>query len=93
MTATIHPIRPRRNPKCPDWCTRSDHFADDDDGPLHYGPSFGVFWAQARDGEPFEIGHMLPAFEGDFRIKNAEALRMIARDALALAEWLEAQRT
>ncbi len=78
---------------CPDWCQRDDHCADvvdADNPPMHYGPEFGVFWAQARTGEPFHVETTLPDMlrGGPGKLNGTKALLMIARDALGLAEWL-----
>lgn len=76
---------------CPPWCERSDHESDDTSTtqPLHYGPTFGLFWVQAYSDGPMEVRMHEPSSHA---LNGARGLLKIARDACSAAEWLlEAQ--
>ena len=75
---------------CPSWCERTDHEADyvgPGHLPSHYGPEFGLIYVQGQDAE--EPWATIPDEPDPF---NTEALRRLARDAVAPAEWIEAHR-
>lgn len=75
---------------CPTWCERTDHWADvvnPKNPPVHYSPDFGPFGWRATNGGTFELDTLeIQA------TTSAGGLRQIAADALAAAEWLEANR-
>ena len=74
---------------CPPWCERPDHDVDDlsDGSPaFHYGPEFGPHIGIMA------LEHPLGTLNDDNRDDlTAQELRKLAADALAAAEWLEAQ--
>ena len=88
MTSTIT----RTDYDCPAWCERTDHHADDMSNgspPHHYGPTFGIIATMAVVGAEMEVSIDEPiVFLG---AGGAAGLRKVAADALAAAEWLEAQ--
>ncbi len=85
----IGEVAMRERHGCPDWCIRTDH-SPGEDPDLHYGPEFGPIWPQGLDeadlGATFDPGALA---EAEF---DADALRALADNALAAAQWLEAVR-
>jgi len=85
---------------CPAWCL--GHYIDGEDAGgrmvIHYGPDFGLgggVWLATRlDGTPFDEGTADPtvAVATEEYEVGPERLRKLAADALAAADWLEANR-
>lgn len=78
---------------CPTWCTVQDHSAEvGTEGPqdyLHQGPTFGeIITTELLPAD----GRGLMASVLEFDDVTAADLRQLGTDALAAAEWLEAQR-
>jgi len=76
---------------CPSWCERPDHEADDlglGDVPYHYGPTFGAFIGVMTPGAQQPLGTLDDENRDD---RRASDFRQLAVDAVAAAEWLEAQ--
>ena len=90
-TGTITALPTPFDYDCPAWCERTDHHADvvgPNDPPNHYGPDFGRhIWVQGTTGDP---NYALVDLAEGMRMDGA-ALRQLAANALAAAEWLEAQ--
>lgn len=101
MTITENPTE-RCTPLCPDWCTSNgyEHECDTrlrEGGPVtdHHGPSFGPFGCYASEtfGADASLTRFVAVSDIDTvdDLATAEQLRQFAADALAAAEWLEAQ--
>ena len=85
-------IRPPVDYGCPDWCENPDHSPgelDESDGPLHYGPEFGVVSVQGRTGK---LEAMIGVGNDTIFVDSATTLRQHAADMVRAAEWLEANR-
>ncbi len=77
-------------PECPDWCRLADREAHLDLLPddNHSGPSFGI-WFTSGANQP--DGSLDLSAECDaIACLDAAGLRKVAADALAAADWLEA---
>ncbi len=83
---------------CPDWCTLpTGHGWDsvDHDGTLwsgHQGPQFGFLSCGGQEKSDAVGTVALEAIADDLTDLDADDLRDLARDALAAAEWLEANQ-
>ncbi|CAB4952003.1 unannotated protein [freshwater metagenome] len=75
---------------CPDWCENPDHSPGElGDGPLHYGPEFGVVSVQGGAGD---LHAMIGVGDDTVFIESPTTLRQHAADMVRAAEWLEANR-
>jgi hypothetical protein len=101
-TTTTEPLRDFYG--CPAWCEleaeRHDISLSDDQRAviIHDGPRFGPYLSgggetHAETGEVYEVDITVADIEYPFAgTLSAEALRQLSVDALAAAEWLEAQQ-
>jgi hypothetical protein len=88
MTTTT--IEPTKLPTCPVWCLSGpDHESDAKNPPLHRGPRFGPYIEIQRMGDGPTV---IDVYGTEGEDMYVEDLRQLASDALAAAEWLEAQR-
>jgi hypothetical protein len=104
MTTTTdtkrHPRDDRSQPdSCPSWCTDVEgHDAGQlqpGNGRVHLGPEFGPFrifgYEDGGTGVLEVLAHISDSREARVDLTPAE-LRQLAADAIAAAEWLEAQK-
>ena len=91
MTTTISSI----DIVCPDWCTRTDHAADEitiDRPPLHYAADIGMVEPQS-DGTTHELFVMDQQDDNHFlTITDPAVARQLSADLLRGAQWLDARR-
>ncbi|WP_028657256.1 hypothetical protein [Nocardioides sp. J54] len=83
----------KTTPRCPVWCTRTDHHADvvdADHPPIHYGPELSdVLLLQAEGDVPEAIVTL--ANEALY-VRDPEELEKVAADMVQAAEWIKAHR-
>lgn len=77
---------------CPDWCTRWDHDADQEEpgkAYAHFAEDIGACGPQSVDGRPGVYVHL----DGEaLYVEDADELDRVAGDMVKAAQWLRAHR-